>query len=90
MNLGTAVETMQLASKLEAKFKINTLLQRITQTLSDQASDPEEPSFQAQRTDRARQFRSQHKQNLCTTVSCRRHALKRARRERTFSKRFIQ
>jgi hypothetical protein len=47
MNLGTAIETMQLASTLDAELAISALLQRTIETLSDQASDPKEPSFQA-------------------------------------------
>jgi hypothetical protein len=47
MNLATAIETMQLALKLEGKSKINTLLQRIIESLSNLASSPAETSFQA-------------------------------------------
>lgn len=46
MNLGTAIETMQLALKLDAKLEISTLLQRTIESMSNLTSSPAEPSFQ--------------------------------------------
>jgi hypothetical protein len=47
MNLGTAIETMELASTLDAKLKISALLERTIVSLSNLTSRPEDPSFQA-------------------------------------------
>lgn len=47
MNLRTALETMQLASTLDAKLEISALLERAIDSLSNLALSPSEPTLQA-------------------------------------------